>query len=311
LHLKNTFAHRLFGFSAPHIQDPGFSAIMESRKSPHVTFVFPQRDMTPHDTPQSLTPTESQIDLPALAPKSAAPGMVAEPQSNETVSSVDDMPLIPRFFHLLNESKALVYTHGPYTNFAGTTVFSRAPTERDTNIQVSKKDLAISLAAAQDCAGSAQLGGPAKDDLAVFEDLWNTTIEVLEMILVSCQLHHEMFGWGIIGLCAGYIGHSHWREDSEFVALKGRLHDALKAMSSIDSLYRKNKESVANAGGALEYLARNNRAIHVCANLLLQQFRREEWSRIRWYHAVAVAERWIENLGLGNELARREHELMG
>jgi hypothetical protein len=284
---------------------------MESRKSPHATFIFPQRDMTPHDTPQSLTPTESQIDLPALAPKSAAPGMVAEPQSNETVSSVDDMPLIPRFFHLLNESKALIYAHGPYTNFAGTTVFSRAPTERDTKIQVSKKDLAISLAAAQDCAGSAQLGGPAKDDLAVFEHLWNTTIKVLEMILVSCQLHHEMFGWGIVGLCAGYIGHSHWREDSEFVALKGRLHDALKAMPSVDSLYRKNKESVANAGGTLEYLARNNRAIHVCANLLLQQFRREEWSRIRWYHAVAVVERWIENLGLGNELARREHELMG
>jgi hypothetical protein len=284
---------------------------MESRKSPHDTFVFPQRDMTPHDTPQSLTPTESQIDLPALAPKIAAPGVVAEPQSDEIVSSVDDMPLIPRFFHLLNESKTLVYAHGPYTNFAGTTVFSRAPVKCHTKRGLSTKRLAISLAAAQDCAGSAQLGGPAKDDIAVFERLWNTTIELLEMILVSCQLHHEMFGWGIIGLCAGYIGHSHWREDSEFVALKGRLHDALKAMPSMDSPYRKNKESVTNAGGALEYLARNNRAIHVCANLLLQQFRREEWSRIRWYHAVAVAERWIENLGLGNELARREQELMG
>jgi len=45
-------------------------------------------------------------------------------------------------------------------------------------------------------------------------------------------------------------------------------------------------------------LAKARREIHICANLLLQQFSREEWRRVRWYHGVAVVEQWIKHLGL-------------
>jgi hypothetical protein len=284
---------------------------MESHKPSHPAFVFPQPDITPEYTPEDLTPTASQTDLLASPRTTEVPNMVAEPQLDVTIHSIDDMPIISRFLYLLHQSTTLVNTHGPYTSYAGTTVFSRAPRSRETTNQISKKDLATSLAAAQDCAGSAQVEGPAREDLAVFENLWNTTISVLETVLESGDLHHEIFGWGVIGLCAGYIGHSHWREDSPFLSLKTRLHDALKKMPSMDSTYRKTKDGVASAGGMVGYLAKTNREIHVCANLLLQQFRREEWKRIRWYHAVAVAQKWIENLGLENEPVRSRKESVG
>jgi hypothetical protein len=276
---------------------------MERHKLPQALFVFPPPDMTLQDTPKELTPTSSQISSPALPPATTAPDMVAESYLEEIARSVDEMPLISRFFYLLDQTKSLVSTHGPYTSYSGTTVFSRAPVASDRPNQVSKKCLAISLAAAQDCAGSAQVDGPAKDDLAVFKDLWETTIAVLEKILVSCELHHENFGWGVIGFCAGYIGHSHWREDSRLVALKGRLHDALKAMPSMDLPIRRNESIFTSGEGPIECLAKRNRAIHVCGDFLLQQFRREEWARIRWYHAVAVAQSWIANLGLEDEVA--------
>jgi hypothetical protein len=284
---------------------------MERRRLPHAAFLFPSPDMTPQDTPEELTPTLSQFDSRALSTTTTTPNMVAEPRIDGIACSVDNMPMISRFFHLLDRSKALVYAYGPHTTYASTTVFSQAPAAHDTPNRVLIKDLAISLATAQDCAGSAQVEGPAKDDLAVFNKLWDTTIVVLETITVSCELHHENFGWGVVGLCAGYIGHSHWREESSFVALKGRLHDALKKMPSMDSRYRRNKSSVASAGGMIECLAKENRAIHVCGNLLLQQFRREEWARIRWYHAVAVAQSWIANLGLEDEVAEKQNEAMG
>jgi hypothetical protein len=98
---------------------------MERRKLPHAAYVFRPPEMTPQDTPEELTPTPSQIDSPALSPTTAAPDMVAEPQIDEVACSVDEMAMISRFFHLLDRSKALVYVHGPYTNYAGTTVLSR------------------------------------------------------------------------------------------------------------------------------------------------------------------------------------------
>jgi hypothetical protein len=66
--------------------------------------------------------------------------------------------------------------------------------------------------------------------------------------------------------------------------------------------HRRRSAITKETGGKVEVLAKTNREIHVCANLLLQQFRREKWNRIRWYHGVAVAERWIRNLGLESEV---------
>jgi hypothetical protein len=233
-----------------------------------------------------------------------APDMVAE-------TRFDDTSIISRFFRLLHQSTLLIQTYGPYATHAGTTVFSRAPIGRDTNETVSEKDIASSLAAVQDCTGSAQVEGPAKDDLTIFENLWDITISVLELVLQTGELHHEILGWGVIGLCAGYVAHAHWREDSHLLSLKMLLHDALKQTPSMDSTHRRTKDGVASAGGMVGYLAKANREVHVCANLLLQQFRREEWQRIRWYHAVAVARRWIENLGLEGEAVPKRKESMG
>jgi hypothetical protein len=164
-------------------------------------------------------------------------------------------------------------------------------------------DLAISLAAAQDCIGSAQPEGLARDDLAIFEQLWNTTLLILELVTESSDLDHETFGWGLYGLCAGYIHHTSWRTDSAFLSLKTRLYNALRKMPSMNSIHRKQHGSTTNTIGQVSVLAKANREIHICANLLLQQFRSEQWRRIRWYHGVAVAQRWIENLSWDLESA--------
>jgi hypothetical protein len=240
-----------------------------------------------------------------------APDIVAKSYPGDNIHSIDDMSIISQFLHLLHQSTSLIQTHGPYTTYTGTTIFSRAPSGKYTSNRASKKDLAISLAAAQDCAGRAQVERPAKDDLTIFQHLWNTTISVLELVLETGELHHEMLGWGVIGLCAGYVGHAHWREDSLFLSLKTRLQDALKKMPSMEPTHRRIKDGVANAGGMVGYLAKANREIYVCANLLLQQFRREEWQQIRWYHAAAVAQRWTENLSLNDEAVHAWKVAMG
>lgn len=160
------------------------------------------------------------------------------------------------------------------------------------------KDVAISFAAAQDCIYTAQVDGPAREDLKTFQRLWETTIAVLESLLDASTLDYVTMGWGIYGLSTGYIGHASWREDSPFLSFKLRLHTALRKMPTMNSTIRKEIDSVACCGGKVEVLAKANREIHICANLLLQQFRREKWERIRWYHAIAVAQRWIEHLGL-------------
>jgi hypothetical protein len=213
----------------------------------------------------------------------------------------DDLPTVPRFMHSFRQCKALVVTHGVYTTYAGTTVFSRAPMERDSTKDATAKELALSFAAAQDCAGSAQIEGVSDEDLDVFRRLWESTIAALETVIEAGNLDHETFGWGIFGFSSGYVGKPSWRDDSQFLALKTRLHDALQQMPNMDA-HRRRSAITKETGGKVEVLAKTNREIHVCANLLLQQFRREKWNRIRWYHGVAVAERWIRNLGLESEV---------
>lgn len=264
-------------------------------KGSQARFVFPVQEMrpeyTPEYTPDNLTPATSHTSLTELEKAITTADSGADLQSHED-------RLLPRFTRLLDQSKALVDVHGPHTTDAGTSVFARAPIVRNNTAQASNQDFANSLAAAQDCIESAQLDGAAKEDLAIFNRLAQTTTEVLECILDSGDLDHETLGWGVYGLSAGCMVSSSRREASPILAYKKRLHDALQKMPSIDSTVRKNLDSVACCGGKINVLAKANREIHICANLLLQQFRREEWRRIRWYHAVAVAKRWADHLEL-------------
>lgn len=221
-------------------------------------------------------------------------------------SPADGASPVSRFAHYSRQTKALVKTHGVYTTYAGTTVFCRAPIAPTPNQKVSTKKLALSLAAAQDCAGTAQIEGPAQEDLCVFKEMWAATKTVLDNILETGNLDHETFGWGIYGLSTGYMPRASWQENSKFTSLQTRLHDGLLQMLDMDQR-RKRPTTPTSSGGQVEVLAKANRQIHVCANLLLQQFRREEWKKIRWYHGMAVAERWIEHLGLEGELVVEEN----
>jgi hypothetical protein len=118
----------------------------------------------------------------------------------------DDLPTVPRFMHSFRQCKALVVTHGVYTTYAGTTVFSRAPMERDSTKDATAKELALSFAAAQDCAGSAQIEGVSDEDLDVFRRLWESTIAALETVIEAGNLDHET-----LGSPRGATTHSSWR----------------------------------------------------------------------------------------------------
>jgi hypothetical protein len=164
----------------------------------------------------------------------------------------------------------------------------------------STKELAVSLAAAQDCIGSAQLDSPAKDDLMIFKHLWDATTALLEDILTTGNLDHESFGWGVYGLAAGYMVPPCESLD-DFKSQKARLHDALLALPSMGSPERKREELVVKGERRVEVLVKARRQVHICASLLVQQFRREDWRHVRWGHGVKVAERWAEMLGLTAE----------
>ncbi|KAH6633240.1 hypothetical protein C7974DRAFT_168025 [Boeremia exigua] len=225
----------------------------------------------------------------------------ATPANATVLTNASHMPTITRFHYLLQHSKSLVCAHGPYTTYPNTTVFTRATNPPVKPFGPSSRCMATSLAAAQDCIGSAQLPGPAKEDLHVFKHLWDTTVELLEEVLATGDLDHESFGWGIWALCAGYV-YPHSETSYEmFEEHKHRLHEALLALPALDSPRRKREELVVPGEGKVEVLAKANRQVHICASLVLQRYRQEGWHRIRWWHGIKVADRWIARLGMGNE----------
>jgi hypothetical protein len=257
----------------------------------------------PEPTPAILAPSTPYTIPTGLKPAIKTTSPVSVEQNGGITPLMIVLPSVSRYLHLLRRGKTLIQAHGRYTTYAGTSVFSRAPVARDVTTEPSSTDLAISLAAAQDCIGSAQPEGPARDDLAIFEQLWNTTLSILELITEQNDFDHETFGWGIYGLCAGYIHHSSWKADTSFLSLKMRLYDALRKMPSMNPTHQKQHGSSTSIVGQVSVLAKANLEVHICANLHLQQFRGEEWRRIRLYHGVAVAQRWIEKLGWDLESA--------
>lgn len=225
------------------------------------------------------------------------------------------MSNIERFFHLLRTANSLIGHYGPHTTFSGTTVFTRAPVPRPSTTVPLPEEVALSLAAAQDSINSAQPKGPSNDDLLLFTHLWETTITLLEQLLETEDLDQESFAWGIFGLASGYMHPpaSTLAPCNLVSQHKNRLHAALTSLPSMDSSARNRNEYMVSESTKIRVLVKARKEIHLCANLLLLQFREEDWRRVRWWHTIAVAERWIGRLGLGPaDMARRaEDGLLG
>jgi hypothetical protein len=230
--------------------------------------------------------------------------VVTLPANADVLTEASRMPDIERCFHLWQHTKSLVEKYGPYTTLADTTVFVRA-----SGVSEAIKDppivrLALSLAAAQDCVNSAQPDGPAKDDLLLFTRLWETTIAIMENILARGSLPQEDFGWGIFGLSSGYQhppsssspSHNHLVAKNIFSSHKRRLHAALLMLPSMDG--RRRSEYILGEKTKVEVLVNARKEIHFCGHILLDEFRKGSWGRVRWFHVVEVCEKWVRAFGL-------------
>ncbi|CAE6996022.1 hypothetical protein CFE70_000220 [Pyrenophora teres f. teres 0-1] len=225
---------------------------------------------------------------------------VTLPANNDVLSEASHMTNTARFLHLLNHARALVRRYGIYTTLHDTTVFCRAstPRSRPSNAEPSITEVFLSLRAAQQAIDSVQPDGAVKDDLHFFNDLWNTTITVLEEILDHGSLPQEPFGWGVFALSTGYLHsrHTNIAYRDVFSNHKYRLRSALERMPSLD---RKRRNAyVISERPSMEALVKARREIHTVGHILLSKFRQDGWKRVRWYHAITVTERWIQAFGL-------------
>jgi hypothetical protein len=230
--------------------------------------------------------------------------IITLPSNTDVLKEASHMTNIKRFFYLWHHTKLLVENYGPYTTYEDTTVFMRATKAQRLNKEPPTEKLAYSLAAAQDCVNSAQPSGPAKDDLLLFTRLWETTMTVLESMLARGSLPQESFGWGIFALSSGYVHPPVSRSASYntlvaqniFNSHKYRLQAALLSLPSMDGQRR--SEYVVGEKKKLDALVKARRQIHTCGHILLDEFRKGSWGRVRWLHAVEVFERWIRAFGL-------------
>jgi hypothetical protein len=279
---------------------------------------------------------------PCETPQLTDPSTAATPSIAEILTRSTSLAPIPRFWYLLPHAKTLIRLHGPYTTHADTTVLSRAFTPRSTKTTKppSAQLLAVSFTAAQDAYGSAQSDGPVQDDLELFAALWETTVQVVEQILEEGIPDGEAFGWGIYSITLGsmplfpafasstrpgettnfddefFSGSEHelatlkstgtCRPENAFEALRRRLHAALSSLPSVNvsrgERGEKNRAPVSPAD-RIGRLVKTRNEVHLCGTLLVQVLRENEWRSVRWWHLVAVVERWLGNLELAKEWA--------
>ncbi|KAH7384568.1 hypothetical protein BKA66DRAFT_394671, partial [Pyrenochaeta sp. MPI-SDFR-AT-0127] len=170
------------------------------------------------------------------------------------------------------------------------------PLPHDSTDDILITSLAKSLAAAQDCVERLHHSKIATGNIVLFKSLWEATVNTLTELIESGDLDPEAFGWGIMGLSSGYIG-----QDSLFLSYKTRLQNALQFLPSMDNPARKWSEyrnQMKLAATKIQVLVTIRGEVHFCSIMLLQRFKQEDWRRIRWYHGIAVAERWAGSLGL-------------
>jgi hypothetical protein len=134
----------------------------------------------------------------------------------------------------------------------------------------------------------------------------------LESILARGSLPQESFGWGIFALSSGYmhpyssssLSNNHLVARNIFSSHKYRLHAALVSLPSMDGERR--SEYVVSEKTKLDALVKARRMIHTCGHILLDEFRKGMWARVRWFHAVEVCERWIRAFGLVSQTVQEE-----
>ncbi|KAF2801039.1 hypothetical protein K505DRAFT_207556, partial [Melanomma pulvis-pyrius CBS 109.77] len=206
--------------------------------------------------------------------------------------------LIPRFRQLLETCTTIIHTHGPYR--IENHIFKRAATP-PTDAPLTR-EIAASLACAQDALPYPQPLGPENDDLQVLKSLWDTTLQILASILVDTQIPLPTFGWGVYGLSSGYVPHNaDLFSTAVFQSRKARLHAALQKLPSMSAEHvQLNREApVVQPAGQVAVLAKTNREVHINATMLVQIMRGDGgWEEVRWFHAICVVERWADALRL-------------
>ncbi|KAL1594406.1 hypothetical protein SLS60_010166 [Paraconiothyrium brasiliense] len=211
------------------------------------------------------------------------------------------------FVSLFDHVKALIGQHGEYTTLRDPIIFTRAQQPSPIPGPPLEEMVAHSLSAAQEAIHTTQPVGPAKEDLQLFKLLWDAAIDAMEKALEDGHLHFEARAWGIIGLAAGYMDPqtTSIAEKEEFAAYRNRLRAALESLPSLTSPHDAQASGVSPEQ-RVYLLTKAKREVHTCSNLLLQQFRKERWTNVRWYHGLAVAKRWVGNLASEQTVAADE-----
>ncbi|KAF1977290.1 hypothetical protein BU23DRAFT_564819 [Bimuria novae-zelandiae CBS 107.79] len=225
------------------------------------------------------------------------------------VAKAFSLDAFARFSYLWAHAQSLIRLH-VYTTRQGSKIFTQAGQAPSSPSTPSKKVFAYSLAVAQDCSHTPQPAGPANDDLQFFKLLWNATTDVFEKMLEEANLDLEVCGWGVNGLTAGYteLQTTSAAEKTKFIVYKGRLKAALNSLPSLSSPHS-SPDSGVTPHRRVFMLTKARREVNICSNMLLQQFRSEGWTIVRWYHGIAVAESWVGNLNMRQALVVTEEEV--
>jgi hypothetical protein len=117
------------------------------------------------------------------------------PSTSDVVEKAFSLDTFSRFLHMYDHARSLVRLHGKYTTFSDRMIVVRAQNDSSANEPPSDKELAYSLATAQDAIHTMQPTGPAKDDLQFFKLLWGSAIDAIEKVLEE-DLDHEVRAWG-------------------------------------------------------------------------------------------------------------------
>lgn len=207
------------------------------------------------------------------------------------IQQATSLNTISRFHYLHRHTSVIVQSYGPYSlDHSGYLICANKPKR---NLSCTR--LAHSLAAAQDATNIPLPDGRVFQDFKVFKLLWETTISVLERLLDSGELATEPFGWGIFGLSSGCIS-----PNPLFSTHRKHLYAGLasiKMLHSHPNCSTDQESAQKTLSGHVFTLSTANHQVRIYAKVLSQEMGRD-WGRVRWYHEVQVARRWLAHLEL-------------
>lgn len=258
----------------------------------------PSSSAVPPTPPVLGNHQDSSISFPSSAISSAS--------DSEIVKKACTLDTHPKFLYIWDHAKSLINFHGQHDTLTSTTGPAGAMQTPSCKTVSSEEELASWLSAAQRAVHTHQPPGSAHGNLQVLRLLWEATVNALESLLEDGGLDLEVCAWGLIGLAAGYEAPTTTSaaQKKELLSYKNRLKAALISLPSLNSPLSTSSSGVPPQQ-RLIMLTKARREIHICSNMLIQQFRREGWAGIQWYHGITVAERWLENIGMGKMDADR------